>query len=589
MDDNDEYINESGDDEYTYDDLSDDEYVYDVDTANSFAEAKVCISQGINGTPSDKYHYSARDSKNNSTDKNEGKDNSFTTSENSNSGGDARKHRKNDRNSNLQVIEGKVVITDYSRIVPMMYDLVSDVSTLLGQDSDASLILLMLNKWNKEKLLDAFLGDPDKLLETSGLDLFSDSLAQSLRQPFLTSPPSSSSSSRAVNTTFSCRICCDDVDAQHAFGLGCKHNFCKPCFSEYLRNQICDGPSCLRATCPEHKCKQAITQSVYNNLCSRETYDKYEVYLTRNFIETSKTMRYCPSAGCDKVAVGSGITTVHCDCGKPFCFRCGEEAHAPCSCAQLVYWRQKCADESETANWILANTKKCPGCSTRIEKNQGCNHINCKHCRYEFCWICMGNWTDHGSNTGGFYRCNRYDAAKTDTTATAAKQELDRYLHYYQRYHAHDQSLKYANADMCDRAERLMVERQEQQHSSWMEVQFFNQAVQQLIECRRVLKYTYVLGYSLQDGTAEKRLFEYHQEMLEKDTERLHGYIEAPRAAKDKDGATSSYEQDKSLVINLTRSTGQFLASLLSSITNGVVESNEALMLDASLSSSLGL
>jgi hypothetical protein len=110
MDDNDEYINESGDDEYTYDDLSDDEYVYDVDTANSFAEAKVCISQGINGTPSDKYHYSARDSKNNSTDKNEGKDNSFTTSENSNSGGDARKHRKNDRNSNLQVIEGKVVI-----------------------------------------------------------------------------------------------------------------------------------------------------------------------------------------------------------------------------------------------------------------------------------------------------------------------------------------------------------------------------------------------------------------------------------------------------------------------------------------------
>ena len=42
------------------------------------------------------------------------------------------------------------------------------------------------------------------------------------------------------------------------------------------------------------------------------------------------------------------------------------------------------------ANWILANTRKCPNCNTRIEKNQGCNHMTCRLCKHEFCWTCMG-------------------------------------------------------------------------------------------------------------------------------------------------------------------------------------------------------
>ena len=99
------------------------------------------------------------------------------------------------------------------------------------------------------------------------------------------------------------------------------------------------------------------------------------------------------------------------------------------TCYCIIDWNQKCHNESETANWILANTKKCPNCSSRIEKNQGCNHMNCKVCKHEFCWICMDTWVSHGQSTGGYYKCNRFDAAKTDSSATAAqkaKQELDR-------------------------------------------------------------------------------------------------------------------------------------------------------------------
>jgi ariadne-1 len=171
---------------------------------------------------------------------------------------------------------------------------------------------------------------------------------------------------------------------------------------------------------------------------------------------------------------------VMCACGVPFCFRCGQEAHDPATCDMLSAWQEKCQSESETANWILANTKKCPKCNCRIEKNQGCNHMNCKMCRFEFCWICMGDWAQHGQNTGGYYKCNKYDPTVTaDSTVERAKAELDRYLHYYQRYHGHDSALKFASKQR-EEAEVRMTHLQEAEKSAWIDVQFIKQAVEQV-------------------------------------------------------------------------------------------------------------
>ena len=33
-------------------------------------------------------------------------------------------------------------------------------------------------------------------------------------------------------------------------------------------------------------------------------------------------------------------------------------------------------------------SRKCPECQSRIEKNQGCNHMNCTICQTDFCWVC---------------------------------------------------------------------------------------------------------------------------------------------------------------------------------------------------------
>ena len=44
-------------------------------------------------------------------------------------------------------------------------------------------------------------------------------------------------------------------------------------------------------------------------------------------------------------------------------------------CHLIKKWIKKCDDDSETSNWISANTKECPKCGATIEKDGGCNHM----------------------------------------------------------------------------------------------------------------------------------------------------------------------------------------------------------------------
>ncbi|KAJ0403475.1 hypothetical protein ATCC90586_003588 [Pythium insidiosum] len=173
--------------------------------------------------------------------------------------------------------------------------------------------------------------------------------------------------------------------------------------------------------------------------------------------------------------------------------------------------------------------------------------------------MCMESWDKHGSGTGGYYKCNRFETqSQQDTDAARAKAELDRYLHYYQRYANHSEAGKFAQR-MREGTETRMIELQASHgESSWIDVQFLNAATEQLIECRRVLKYTYVFGYYLPPGK-EKSLFEYLQENLEKNTEHLTGLSEMPL---DK--------MNRAEIVNYTRVTETFLRNLLAGVEDGL-------------------
>jgi hypothetical protein len=60
----------------------------------------------------------------------------------------------------------------------------------------------------------------------------------------------------------------------------------------------------------------------------------------------------------------------------------------------------------------------------------------------------------------------------------------------------------------------------------WGDIAFVQQGTEEAIKCRGVLKWTYVLAFSLADDSPEKELFCFLQQDLESRTERLSGLLE---------------------------------------------------------------
>lgn len=38
--------------------------------------------------------------------------------------------------------------------------------------------------------------------------------------------------------------------------------------------------------------------------------------------------------------------------------------------------------------WVEKNSKSCPGCLIRVERTEGCAHMQCNRCQIHFCYLC---------------------------------------------------------------------------------------------------------------------------------------------------------------------------------------------------------
>lgn len=440
------------------------------------------------------------------------------------------------------------------QVVPEMKQKLADATEILGIPESAAVVLMRNFNWQRDVLLEAFFKDPDRLLKKHGV------YHRVNPKPALKSPH--------------CAICYDDVEEKMA--MPCGHAFCMDCWHDFCANAIQEeGPACVCTTCPDAACNEIVTEEEVSK-AAPDHLQKFKTYQLRNFVESNTLTRWCPGAGCERVATAHSAAAMeqddnvaHCDyegCQCSFCMKCGEEPHSPTDCKELGLWNEKCRNESETANWILANTKSCPKCLSRIEKNHGCNHMTCQKCKHEFCWICMGDWSQHGANTGGFYKCNKYDAENGNgngddlSDAARAKRELDRYLHYYKRFHAHAEAQKFARKQLKETESRMVLLQESSDDVKWSDVEFLKTANEQLVECRRVLKYSYVYAYYLKPQfEIQKQRFEHHQEMLERFTETLSELSEKPLA-----------DMDRTDVVNKTRVVDQFMKNILKYVADGM-------------------
>lgn len=428
--------------------------------------------------------------------------------------------------------------------------------------------LLFLYRWNEEKLISTYAEHSDQTLKKAGF-----SAARKLVKL------GSTSKSRAKKK-IACPVCFERVLTKDTACLPCTHRYCLDCWKTYLEMKIKEGPECLDATCINPKCEEIVSSEAVKALVSPRIFETYRKFFLRSYVNDNPKIKWCPAPDC-----GSAICcerrerreAVTCTCGFSFCFLCCDYDigdHMPATCQQIEMWLQKASDESENVKWLLGNTKKCPNCRAPIEKNGGCMHMSCKKnaggCGYEFCWLCRGPWSEHGTLTGGFYNCNKYDksqAKKEDEKAANVKTVLETYMFYYHRYESHRNARKVADAQRRQ-AEQKGLELQTKFDVRSADTKFLLDATNQLLQNRKVLEFSYVYGYYLREQAVsqqERNLFEYLQEELEKHTNHLSEIYEETEV-KD----YPSFITWKEDVTNYTRITKKFLANFVEGVASGL-------------------
>lgn len=416
------------------------------------------------------------------------------------------------------------------------------VSSVLAVDLFSAEVLLRAHSWKQESLVEAFLEDPAKTCERANL-VYASVACQNSEDVL-----SGSDEVGYAGPGF-CDICQENED--HRFGLGCGHSFCKDCWKGYLEDKIGDGET-QRIFCPAFKCEKLVPLLLIEELVSSETVSRYLFLELNDFVANNPNMTWCPSPGCSRAVVRASVDekshfqSSDCGNGHTFCFECLGPPHDPCPCDKWKAFHEEVSEkktmlqqlgvidlaeqnenvgsnELADALWIAANTKECPNskCRAVIQKDEGCNHMTCKKCRHDFCWICMEPWDQHGEQTGGFFSCNRYtgdgerDAALENRKMKEKEILTDRFIHYFHRFVVHDSSFKLELDFLKSAPERLQrlgvsPESRSRTLSKFEDTTWLKNALSELVRNRQLLRNSYVLRYYVQDpSTDADELFEW--------------------------------------------------------------------------------
>ncbi|KAI3834648.1 hypothetical protein MKX03_005988 [Papaver bracteatum] len=436
---------------------------------------------------------------------------------------------------------------------------ITEVSDVLSVPRSSAIILLLHHQWRVNDAKSEWFADEEKVRKAIGLfEKKPIDVDQEIRKkPKLT-----------------CGICFDNYHHDEMYDAGCGHVFCESCWKGYIGASVYDGPGCLLLRCPDPAYNAAVCQDMVYKLVCEDGKKKYSDYLLRSYIEDNKSRKWkwCPGPGCGLAIqfehdgdfkFDSENCDVNCECTHCFCWNCTEEAHHPVECSTVKKWNIKNTNEGENVTWILAHSKPCPNCKRPIEKNQGCNSITCSMCRLRFCWICLKSTADH-------YACNGYDD-QDDANTDVAK-----YTHYYERWAGNHSSRAKAVEDL-KKVQSVHIEKLSRMGSETKtSLEFIADSWKQIIECRRVLKWTYAYGYYLpKHEKTKKQFFEYLQGEAEHGLERLHECAEKElQPYLHGISPLEDFNDFRKKLIGFTNATKNFFENLVRGLENGLSEVN---------------
>ena len=381
-----------------------------------------------------------------------------------------------------------------------------------------------------------------------------------------------------------CPVCICEIEKGDEIALKCNHKFCSECFREYLLCSLEDPLLVVSTKCPLKGCNLVVGPSYFLKLF-KDIPDKLKLYnkcLIKNFTESNSDLKWCPNPKCG-ICVnvpGHGMKEIKCECGTVYCFKCLKESHRPLDCEMAQRWFDRQKLEADNSKWLLVNTKQCPNCHKYIEKNQGCNHMTCRKqaggCGYEFCWICLGEWAPHGSS---WYECKKYNPSdldkKKEKMKNEAKYELERYINYLESFDDQEKNLRHTDK-LAKKIESIKANLESKHGQPHEELEYLNEAVRTVIDCHRILKYTYVFAYYMKESP-QKKLYEHHQNLLRNQGDQLLDLLETGKIddilkINVQEVFNKAYYEHRNKIIGIVGVISKYGKNLLDEIENNCVD-----------------
>ena len=323
-----------------------------------------------------------------------------------------------------------------------------------------------------------------------------------------------------------CPICLDEYqNGSEIYGSNCEHKCCKTCFRGYIEMEIQLNHQ-LPFKCIQEGCNEFISLETVQSFLSNHLKPKLSKNLLNSIVLNSEKLKFCPGANCDLIIKFNELLktnkpiNIRCNCNTCFCSLCNRDAHLPLSCELYAEWESlnKSGNDIYSDTWIKLRTKKCPQCQTPIEKNKGCMHMTCRTCSHDFCWLCMKDWSKHGSETGGFYRCNMYNPDDEDVKSKSKMaSDLERFKFLSERFIQHRNSVEHSQKKkfkMMNEYNEIIKELQLPNDD------YLLHSMNLIIDCRRAIAYSYGVAHFLKEP-AKLQFFQFLQNQAESFLENL--------------------------------------------------------------------
>lgn len=143
---------------------------------------------------------------------------------------------------------------------------IGNVAAVCFIEPSQAAILLRHHRWNKEKVIEAYMDDPERTLKKAGI--VNDDSGEHRIQYI---------------EGFECEICFDEDESKQSYALQCGHRACTTCWGTYLSKKIKEEGESSKVQCLFDKCCVIVDEKTVELLVNPEIFVRYlpPVFLLR--------------------------------------------------------------------------------------------------------------------------------------------------------------------------------------------------------------------------------------------------------------------------------------------------------------------